>query len=87
MQARNVEYSKNEDLGDFKIPAKVSKVKDFRNFWRDFQRILKNRGVFLCSLRLELITSTQKRMLRCVAIRLNWETTENRLIIGDSRDT
>jgi hypothetical protein len=36
MQARNVEYSKNEDLGDFKIPAKYPRSRIFEIFGEIF---------------------------------------------------
>jgi hypothetical protein len=41
-----------------------------------FNRIVAKRSVFLCFLttRVELMTSTQKRMLRYVTIRLKWKT-------------
>jgi hypothetical protein len=41
-----------------------------------FNRIVPKRSVFLCFLttRVELMTSTQKKMLRYVTIRLKWKT-------------
>jgi hypothetical protein len=41
-----------------------------------FNRIVAKRSVFLCflSTRVELMTSTQKKMLRYVTIRLKWKT-------------
>ena len=41
-----------------------------------FNRIVPKRGVFLCFLttRVELMTLTQKKMLRYVTIRLKWKT-------------
>jgi hypothetical protein len=41
-----------------------------------FNRIVAKRSVFLCflTIRVELMTSTQKKMLRYVTIRLKWKT-------------
>jgi hypothetical protein len=56
-----------------------------------FNRIAPKRNVFLCFLttRVEQMTSTQKKMLRYVTIRLEWKTSfknEVEQIINVSRD-